>query len=82
MPCREDVNSSESRASDTLTSRSQLLKTRISHFTRVTYMNIKTLLFASFVLIAAIPAVAQEPVVGKADESLFTDKDPRLHTNK
>jgi predicted SnoaL-like aldol condensation-catalyzing enzyme len=45
-------------------------------------MNIRTLLFASFVLIAAIPSVAQEPVVGKADESLFTDKDPRLHTNK
>jgi predicted SnoaL-like aldol condensation-catalyzing enzyme len=45
-------------------------------------MHIRTLLFASFVLIAAIPSVAQEPVVGKADESLFTDKDPRLHTNK
>jgi predicted SnoaL-like aldol condensation-catalyzing enzyme len=45
-------------------------------------MNIRTLLVASFVLIAALPAVAQEPVVGKADETLFTDKDPRLHTNK
>ena len=33
-------------------------------------MNMRTLLFASLVLIAAIPAVAQEPVVGKADESL------------
>jgi predicted SnoaL-like aldol condensation-catalyzing enzyme len=27
-------------------------------------------------------ALAQEPVIGKADESLFTDKDPRLNTNK
>jgi predicted SnoaL-like aldol condensation-catalyzing enzyme len=45
-------------------------------------MHIRTLLFASMVAIAAVPAVAQEPVVGKADESLFTDKDPRLHANK
>ena len=45
-------------------------------------MNMRSLLLASFVLIAAVPALAQEPVVGKADESLFTDKDPRLHTNK
>jgi predicted SnoaL-like aldol condensation-catalyzing enzyme len=45
-------------------------------------MNMRTLLFASLVLVAAVPAVAQEPVVGKADESLFTDKDPRLNTNK
>ena len=45
-------------------------------------MHIRTLLFASLVLIAGVPAVAQEPVVGKADESLFTDKDPRLHGNK
>ena len=45
-------------------------------------MHIRTLVFASLVLIAAIPAIAQEPVVGKADESLFTDKDPRLHANK
>jgi predicted SnoaL-like aldol condensation-catalyzing enzyme len=45
-------------------------------------MHIRTLLFASLVVIAAIPAIAQEPVVGKADESLFTDKDPRLHANK
>ena len=45
-------------------------------------MNIRTLLFASFVVIAGVPAIAQEPVVGKPDESLFTDKDPRLHANK
>jgi len=45
-------------------------------------MNIRTLLFASLVLIGTVPAFAQEPVIGKADESLFTDKDPRLHTNK
>ena len=45
-------------------------------------MNIRTLLLASLVAIAAVPAIAQEPVVGKADESLFTDKDPRLHANK
>ena len=45
-------------------------------------MNMRTLVLTSLMLIAAIPAVAQEPVVGKADESLFTDKDPRLHANK
>ena len=45
-------------------------------------MNIRTLVLASLVVIAAVPALAQEPVVGKADESLFTDKDPRLNTNK
>ena len=45
-------------------------------------MNIRTLVFASLALVAAIPAIAQEPVVGKPDESLFTDKDPRLHANK
>ena len=45
-------------------------------------MNMRTLVLTSVMLIAAIPAVAQEPVVGKADESLFTDKDPRLHANK
>ena len=45
-------------------------------------MNIRTLMLASLVVIAAVPALAQEPVVGKADESLFTDKDPRLNTNK
>ena len=43
---------------------------------------IRTLVFASMLVIAAVPAIAQEPVVGKADESLFTDKDPRLHANK
>ena len=45
-------------------------------------MHIRTLLLAAAVMIAAVPAIAQEPVVGKADESLFTDKDPRLNTNK
>ena len=45
-------------------------------------MHIRTLLFASMIMIAGIPAIAQEPVVGKADESLFTDKDARLNTNK
>ncbi len=45
-------------------------------------MSLRALVFASLVLIAAVPAIAQEPVVGKADESLFTDKDPRLHANK
>jgi predicted SnoaL-like aldol condensation-catalyzing enzyme len=44
---------------------------------------ISTLLFASFLLAAALPARAQEPVVGVPNpESLFTDKDPRLHANK
>jgi predicted SnoaL-like aldol condensation-catalyzing enzyme len=34
-------------------------------------------------LIAALPVVAQEPVVGVADaESLFTDPDPKLNANK
>lgn len=45
-------------------------------------MTIRTLLLMTLLLTAAVPAVAQEPVVGKADESLFTDKDPRLHANK
>jgi predicted SnoaL-like aldol condensation-catalyzing enzyme len=45
-------------------------------------MKISTLLFASL-LAAAAPALAQEPVVGVPNpESLFTDKDPRLHANK
>jgi predicted SnoaL-like aldol condensation-catalyzing enzyme len=44
---------------------------------------ISTLLFAAFLLTAAAPATAQEPVVGAPNpESLFTDKDPRLHANK
>ncbi|HWN39545.1 MAG TPA: nuclear transport factor 2 family protein [Gammaproteobacteria bacterium] len=38
------------------------------------------LAFAAVVSSAAV--FAQEPVVGKADESLFTDKDPALHINK
>src|SRR5512134_2549487 len=38
------------------------------------------LVFAAVVSSAAV--FAQEPVVGKADESLFTDKDPALHRNK
>ena len=45
-------------------------------------MHIRTLFLALVVLVAAAPGFAQEPVIGKADESLFTDKDPRLHTNK
>lgn len=45
-------------------------------------MRMRTLLIALLLLAAAAPALAQEPVMGKPDESLFTDKDPRLHANK
>jgi predicted SnoaL-like aldol condensation-catalyzing enzyme len=42
-----------------------------------------TVLFAWFLLTAAAPALAQEPVVGAPNpESLFTDKDPQLNANK
>jgi len=40
-------------------------------------------LLAVLALFAALPAFAQEPVVGVDDpESLFTDSDPKLHANK
>jgi len=40
-------------------------------------------LLAVLALFAALPAFAQEPVVGVDDpESLFTDDDPQLHENK
>jgi predicted SnoaL-like aldol condensation-catalyzing enzyme len=40
-------------------------------------------LLAVLALFAALPAFAQEPVVGADDpESLFTDDDPQLHENK
>src|SRR5688500_19602868 len=46
-------------------------------------MTRKLLLVFAFALVASLPLVAQEPVVGVKDpESLFTDKDPTLHRNK
>jgi predicted SnoaL-like aldol condensation-catalyzing enzyme len=46
-------------------------------------MKFKTSLLASLTVIATLPALAQEPVVGVADpESLFHDSDPRLDANK
>lgn len=43
----------------------------------------KKLVALAFVVFAALPAAAQEPVVGvKEPEKLFTDTDPRLHRNK
>src|SRR5688500_19901770 len=46
-------------------------------------MTRKLLLVFAFALVASLPLVAQEPVVGVKDpESLFTDKDPTLNRNK
>jgi len=46
-------------------------------------MNAKIKCLALLASFAALPALAQEPVVGVDDpESLFTDPDPRLHANK
>jgi predicted SnoaL-like aldol condensation-catalyzing enzyme len=46
-------------------------------------MKSKTKFLAFLAMLAAVPAFAQEPVVGVADpESLFTDADPQLNANK
>jgi predicted SnoaL-like aldol condensation-catalyzing enzyme len=46
-------------------------------------MTRKLLVVFAFALVATLPLVAQEPVVGVKDpESLFTDKDPALNRNK
>jgi len=46
-------------------------------------MKLKTTLLASIALLATLPVLAQEPVVGVADpESLFRDSDPHLNANK
>ena len=46
-------------------------------------MTKKLLLVLALALVATLPLVAQEPVVGvKNPESLFTDKDPVLNRNK
>jgi hypothetical protein len=39
-------------------------------------------LFGLAAVISSSALFAQEPVVGKVDESLFTDSDPVLHRNK
>ena len=45
-------------------------------------MKLRTGLLAFAAVISSSALFAQEPVVGRADESLFTDKDPALHRNK
>jgi predicted SnoaL-like aldol condensation-catalyzing enzyme len=46
-------------------------------------MRLHKALLAIFMTVAAVPAVAQAPVVAAADpESLFTSPDPKLHANK
>ena len=45
-------------------------------------MRLRTGLFAFAAVISSAALFAQEPVVGRPDESLFTDKDPVLHRNK
>jgi predicted SnoaL-like aldol condensation-catalyzing enzyme len=40
------------------------------------------LLGGLFSVLIGTQAIAQEPVTGTADESLFTDPDPKLHANK
>ena len=45
-------------------------------------MRLRTGLFAFAAVISTSALFAQEPVVGRADESMFTDTDPVLHRNK
>jgi predicted SnoaL-like aldol condensation-catalyzing enzyme len=45
-------------------------------------MKLRTSLFAFAAVVSSSALFAQEPVVGKADESMFTDTDPVLHRNK
>jgi predicted SnoaL-like aldol condensation-catalyzing enzyme len=45
-------------------------------------MKLRTSVFAFAAVISSSALFAQEPVVGRADESLFTDTDPVLHRNK
>jgi predicted SnoaL-like aldol condensation-catalyzing enzyme len=45
-------------------------------------MKLRTGLYAFAAVIASSAVFAQEPVVGRADESMFTDTDPVLHRNK
>ena len=45
-------------------------------------MKLRMSLLALGVALPLAASFAQEPVVGKADESLFTDTDPVLHRNK
>lgn len=45
-------------------------------------MKLKTSLVVAAAVISSAAALAQEPVVGRADESMFTDTDPVLHRNK
>ena len=45
-------------------------------------MKLRTGLIAFAAVVSGQALFAQEPVVGKPDESLFTDTDPVLHRNK
>jgi len=45
-------------------------------------MKLRTTLFALGAALPLSALFAQEPVVGKPDESMFTDSDPVLHRNK
>ena len=45
-------------------------------------MKLKTSLLAFAAVVSSSALFAQEPVVGRADESMFTDTDPVLHRNK
>ena len=45
-------------------------------------MKLRTSLLGLAAVLAMPTLFAQEPVVGRADESMFTDTDPMLHRNK
>ena len=45
-------------------------------------MKLRTSVFAIAAVVSSVAVLAQEPVVGRADESMFTDADPVLHRNK
>src|SRR5262245_28615811 len=45
-------------------------------------MKLRAALFGFAAVVSSSALFAQEPVVGKADESMFTDSDPVLHRNK
>ena len=45
-------------------------------------MKLRTSVLAFAAIVSSSALFAQEPVVGRADESLFTDTDPVLHRNK
>jgi len=45
-------------------------------------MKLRTGLIAFAALVSSSAVFAQEPVTGRADESMFTDTDPVLHRNK